>query len=72
MQLCIIQTPDYQNTYSNCTVNVFQKCSGESGDTLPSSPSRILNLLLWSRPDAIINARDPAESGLNQLNPDKK
>ena len=34
----------------------------KSGSTLPSSPSSMLNSLLWSETDAIINARDPMQN----------
>ena len=34
----------------------------KSGDALPSSSSNMLNSILWSGTDAIINAHDPMQN----------
>ena len=51
-----------RSKYSNCTVNSSKYDKEKSVDTLPSSPSSMLNSLLWSETDAIISARDPMQN----------
>ena len=62
--LLMCATVHYPSTeqlkYSNCTVNLIMVT--KSGDTLSSSSSSTLNLLLWSGTDAIINACDPMQN----------
>ena len=57
VQLCIIQAPNDQNS-----LIVQSNTWEESRDTFPSSPSSMLNFLLWSGQDAIINTHNPMQN----------
>ena len=67
------------SNYSNCTVNSSKYFGNE--DMHPSSSPSMLNLLLWSGPNANINAYDQyririrpgnLKNQVRTLNPDKK